>query len=206
MITVRGRRPSCCSRHKPDNIKGKGYPDVASRVFLRRISAVSLPTPIYALVDFDPDGLAIMSVYKRGSTSLAHEAKALATPNVMHLGVCRDDIQAIVNGGEDGRGEESARRAARALSELSARDRKKAVQMLQRLYDSEAEEAWRLELQVMLMLGFKAEIEVLEHARGGLHAWLEEKLTQRGGTVAWRLHTQSEMGDLWSYSSLEDEK
>lgn len=39
------------------------------------------------------------------------------------------------------------------------------------------EAEWRRELQVMLMLGVKAEIQIMNGTdRGGLNAWLDEKL------------------------------
>ena len=39
----------------------------------------------------------------------------------------------------------------------------------------EVEEGWRREVQVMLMLNVKAEIQVLEAREGGLGGWLRGK-------------------------------
>lgn len=38
------------------------------------------------------------------------------------------------------------------------------------------ETGWRRELQVMLVLGYKAEMELLGEREGGVEAWLERKL------------------------------
>lgn len=64
---------------------------------------------------------------------------------------------------------------------LSARDRKKAVKMLEKsecLREGGGEGEWRRELQVMLMLGVKAEMEVLGERVGGVKGWVEERLLE----------------------------
>lgn len=73
----------------------------------------------------------------------------------------------------------------KGLLRLSARDRKKAVKMLENsewLREGGVEGEWRRELQVMLMLGVKAEMEVLSERVGGVEGWVEERLLegQRG--------------------------
>jgi meiotic recombination protein SPO11 len=45
-------------------ITGKGQPDVATRLFLRKVTD-ELKIPVFALVDSDPYGLKILSVYMR---------------------------------------------------------------------------------------------------------------------------------------------
>ena len=66
------------------------------------------------------------------------------------------------------------------LLRLSLRDRRKATGMLKRDLlredDGWSEEEWRRELQVMLVLGYKAEMELL----GDLEAWLQRKLIAEG--------------------------
>ena len=65
------------------------------------------------------------------------------------------------------------------LLRLSVRDRKKAMKMLENnivLEEDGEEELWRRELQVMLMLSMKAEMELLAEKEGGVEAWVEEKL------------------------------
>ena len=65
------------------------------------------------------------------------------------------------------------------LLKLTARDRKKAADMLERsevLQEGGAEKEWRRELQVMLMLNVKAEMEILAEREGGVKGRIEEKL------------------------------
>lgn len=66
------------------------------------------------------------------------------------------------------------------LLRLSLRDRKMATGLLKRDMlredDGWSETEWRRELQVMLMLGYKAEMELLGEREGGLEAWLQRKL------------------------------
>ena len=69
------------------------------------------------------------------------------------------------------------------LLRLSARDRKKATDMLERsevLREDGKEEEWRRELQAMLMLNVKAEMEILAEREGGVKGWVEEKLLEHG--------------------------
>ena len=128
-----------------------------------------------ALVDFDPDGLAIMSTYKYGSKALAHETESLASPWVEWLGVRSSDIFKLLV--------QSDRRAtpfqvASSMPTLSLRDRNKGIRMLESgpCAEDGGEQEWRRELQVMLMLNHKAEIELLDQGQGGLSEWLKERL------------------------------
>lgn len=141
---------------------GKGYPDISTRAFLRLLSTShhhgSRPPPIYALADFDPDGIAIMSNYKHGSYTLSHENENLIVPSIRWLGIRSSDILNEPNCEE-----------AKGLLKLSGRDRKKAVKMLEKsavMREDGGEAEWRRELQVMLMLNVKAEIEVLGDREG----------------------------------------
>jgi len=61
---------------------------------------------------------------------------------------------------------------------LTARDRRIAVKMLERPTFAEdgPEPIWRRELQIMLMLNTKAEIQHLSGREGGLEEWLQDKL------------------------------
>ncbi len=61
---------------------------------------------------------------------------------------------------------------------MTARDRRIAVKMLERPTFAEdgPEQTWRRELQVMLMLNVKAEIQLMSERAGGLERWLEKRL------------------------------
>ena len=41
-----------------------------------------------------------------------------------------------------------------------------------------ADSEWRRELQVMLMTGFKAEMEMLDDSEGGIEKWIEYRLVE----------------------------
>jgi meiotic recombination protein SPO11 len=149
---------------KSDLLQAKGYPDIQTRQFIHLFSRQHPTIPIFALVDFDPDGIAIMSTYKHGSMSLAHETN-LTVPSIRWLGIrsCdfldnHNDIQGLLN--------------------LTARDRRIAMKMLgKNIAEEDRDEEWRRELQVMLMMNVKAEIQILG---GGdlLGEWLDKKLLE----------------------------
>ncbi|MHA2313825.1 MAG: hypothetical protein ACXACF_00835 [Candidatus Hermodarchaeia archaeon] len=72
-------------------LTARGQPDVASRIFARRI-AKELSIPAFTLVDADPFGHYIHSVYLRGSKRLSYESPFLATPDLRLLGVLGRDL------------------------------------------------------------------------------------------------------------------
>lgn len=118
-------------------------------------------------MDFDSDGIGILSNYKYGSFALAHENDGLNVPETRWLGVQSKDLQAY-GGSNDCDG----------LLRLTARDRRKATLMLEKETFAEdgPEVGWRREVQVMLMLNVKAEIQLLSGREGGLERWLEDSL------------------------------
>jgi len=125
-------------------------------------------------VDFDPDGIAIMSTYKHGSLALSHENADLNVPSIEWLGLRSRELFNSTTGG-----------MSEGLLRLTTRDRKKAMKILEKpLLDEDGEEReWRRELQVMLMLGVKAEMEILADRAGGVCGWVEERLLEEIGTV-----------------------
>ena len=124
--------------------------------------------PILGLVDFDPDGVGILANYKYGSVKLAHENGHTNVSPLTWLGPRSADLPSPKVGGEDPIG----------LLRLTARDRKKALKILEgeRCAENGPEQDWRRELQVMLMLNTKAEIQLLSTSLGQLEVWLETKL------------------------------
>ena len=118
-------------------------------------------------MDFDPDGIAIMSTYKYGSWNLSHESANLAISAIRWLGLRSCELLNSDRGGTN-----------ESLLRLSMRDRKKAMKMLGRVQLSEngPEQEWRRELQVMLMVSFKGEMELLADRAGGVERWVEERL------------------------------
>ena len=123
-----------------------------------------------------------MSTYKYGSLKLIHENAGLNVPSIQWLGIQSRDILAGNQHDEYS-----------GLLRLSARDRKKAADMLERsevLQEGGGmEKVWRRELQVMLMLNLKAEMEVLADRQGGVKGWVEERLLDNGNN----LHAYSDL-------------
>ncbi|KAJ3586716.1 hypothetical protein NHX12_013110 [Muraenolepis orangiensis] len=82
-----------CSKLSPCiMITGKGFPDVNSRLMVRKLWD-TLHIPIFALVDADPHGMEIMCIYKYGSVAMSFEAHRLTVPSVLWLGLLPSDLQ-----------------------------------------------------------------------------------------------------------------
>lgn len=154
-------------------ITGKGYPDLATRSLLCFLSSPSARNgfcspAVYGFADFDPDGIAILSTFRNGSRKLAHEGTAVCTPHLQWLGLHSDTLrQASLDP-----------RTSQALLPLSARDRKKAMHMLEHeVFDQQSDEpSSSLELQIMLMLNMKAELQILDSAPEGMTSLLSSAL------------------------------
>ncbi|KAI2821009.1 hypothetical protein CBS63078_1710 [Aspergillus niger] len=161
-------------------VTGKGYPDLSTRAFVRKLfdhsHQLTKRPQFYAFVDGDPDGMAIMATYKYGSVAFAHENRNLNVPGLHWLGLRLADVVA----GAGPLGDDT-------LLRLTKRDRKKAIAMLSKnpVWEADGPEPeWRVELQRMLMLNVKAEMEILYDMEGGLTGWLDRKLVhliQNGG-------------------------
>ena len=135
-----------------------------------------------------------MSTYKHGSFTLSHENEFLTVSSVNWLGPKSKDMCGD-NGNEEN-----------GLLKLTDRDRSKALGLLERIgKDYE----WRRELQVMLMMGFKAEIEILGERLEGLQGWVERRLGEeisskagsmdvlvRGDVSEDKVHEQAITADL----------
>nr|OQO28727.1 hypothetical protein B0A51_02970 [Rachicladosporium sp. CCFEE 5018] len=150
-------------------ITAKGYPDVATRALLQ---CLTTPTPqnsfasppVYGLTDFDPDGLAIFTTYKHGSARLGNEYAGLKLPDMQWLGL-RSSALADVDDTH----------ASQGLLPLTPRDRKRARLMLDWSVLADEQEI-RAELQRMLMLGFKAELQLLDASPDGMGDLLSSAL------------------------------
>ncbi|XP_027040991.1 meiotic recombination protein SPO11-like [Pocillopora damicornis] len=127
-------------------ITGKGFPDVNTRMMVRRLWC-TLQIPILALVDADPHGIEILSVYKFGSKALSFDAHSLTVPVLKWLGVLPSDITRLSIPHDQ-------------LIPLTERDKSKARELLDRPH-IQSQEVWKQEIKTMLSLGFKAEIQAL---------------------------------------------
>ena len=150
-------------------VTAKGYPDISTRAMLRFLSSPSPQNgfsapPVYAMVDFDPDGIAILSTYKYGSGNLAHETAHLCLPNIRWVGLRSEHV---LSG--------KATHAGQGLLTLTARDRRKARKMLE-WQVLEEDESLKRDLQVMLVLNLKAELQLLEASPNRMSTLLESSL------------------------------
>jgi meiotic recombination protein SPO11 len=172
-------------------LTAKGYPDISSRRFLRQLADHVPHIPMYAFVDLDPDGIAILSTYKYGSYRLAHEDLAstdtptLSLPNVRWLGLKSAHLTRppVFENDSD---EIATPLHLQGLMRLTARDRTKAQRMLEWDLCAEdgPEQGWRQELQKMLMCNVKAEMQILDELPMGLVSWLSGELEQKGMVYA----------------------
>ena len=167
-------------------LQAKGYPDLSTRTFLSFLTFHSPHIPAYAIVDYDPDGLAILSTYKHGSYALAHEnslttsgsaeGQPLNLPQLRWVGVKSHHLKTPVST-DNGYAERDVCQT-QGLMKLTRRDRCKARRMLE--WEVFAEDGidieWRSELQIMLMLNVKAEMQIFEERDGGLALWLKGEL------------------------------
>lgn len=95
----------------------------------------------------------------------------MSIPRLQWLGLRVTDAIAAVDSVEDG-----------VLLSLTARDRKKIVAMLRNspvLASNGPELGWRAELQRMLMLNIKAEIEILYEQEKGLEGWIDQEMSRQ---------------------------
>ena len=127
-------------------ITGKGFPDLNTRLLVKRLWE-SLEVPILALVDTDPHGVEIMSVYRFGSMSQSYDTDNLAVPSMRWIGVLPSDLEKLSINKE-------------AQIPLTGQDRKKISQLLERPY-VKAHASIQQELLVLLNTGYKAEMQAL---------------------------------------------
>ncbi|KAM3735927.1 hypothetical protein ACB098_10G124400 [Castanea mollissima] len=141
-------------------ITAKGYPDIATRFLLHRLSRAFPDLPILALVDWNPAGLGILCTFKFGSIGMGLEAYRYAC-NVKWLGLRGDDLQLIPE---------------QSMVPLKQRD----LQIATSLMSSEIlQENYRKELAVMVQLGQRVEIEALYfHGYSYLGKYIAKKIVQ----------------------------
>ncbi|XP_077477580.1 meiotic recombination protein SPO11 isoform X1 [Stigmatopora argus] len=136
-----------CTRLSPCiMITGKGFPDVNSRLMVRKLWDV-LEIPVFTLVDADPHGIEIMCIYKYGSMAMSFEAQNLTIPSVMWLGLLPSDLERL-------------QVPRNALIPLTKADENKLKSLLKRPYVLEQPE-WLKEMELMQKSKFKAEIQSL---------------------------------------------
>ncbi len=125
-------------------LTGKGSGDIATRAFLKML-VKELEIPAFALVDSDPYGHYIYSVFLRGSKRLSYESPFIATPELKLLGVLSRDLDAY-----------NIPKAVRIPMEPA--DIKRVKDMLKEPF-VQKNKPWVEDLRLMLKLKEKAEIQ-----------------------------------------------
>ncbi len=145
-------------------LTAQGVGNVAVRMFLKRLSK-ELNLPVFALVDADPFGMYIFSVYLRGSKRLSYESPFLATPNIKLLGLLTRDLDKYNIPQE-------------VRIPMVPADIKRTKELLQEDYVLKNKE-WADDIRLSLKLKIKAEIQSLSaHGfRFLTDRYLPEKLT-----------------------------
>jgi DNA topoisomerase VI subunit A len=127
-------------------LTARGSPDIASRMFARRLTK-ELKIPAFTLVDADPFGAWIHSVYLRGSKRLSYESPFLATPDLHLLGVLSHDLDSY-----------NVPRECRLR--MTPEDIKRAKEMLKEPFVTKNPK-WVADIEQMLQRQEKAEIQAL---------------------------------------------
>ncbi|KAJ4803691.1 Meiotic recombination protein SPO11-2 [Rhynchospora pubera] len=141
-------------------ITAKGYPDLATRFLLHRLSETFPSITIFALVDWNPAGLAILCTYKFGSISMGLESYRYAC-NVKWLGLREGDLHLIPES---------------AFLEFKPRDHQISKSLLSSTF---LPDSYKMELQTMVEAGRRAEIEALYcHGFDFLGKYIAGKIVQ----------------------------
>ncbi|KAL7026491.1 hypothetical protein ACKWTF_005043 [Chironomus riparius] len=124
-------------------ITAKGYPDINTRVMLKRIE-MELQKPIYIIVDADAYGIDIMCTYKFGSLQMVKFSEQLAVPTMEWIGIYPTSIEKLDI----------------TRTQLTDADVKKVDELLARPYINDH---LKTELAHLKNRGLKAEIESIYH-------------------------------------------
>ncbi|NWF95148.1 MAG: hypothetical protein HXY34_03315, partial [Candidatus Thorarchaeota archaeon] len=149
-------------------ITGKGSGDMATRMFLKRL-VKELEIPAFALVDSDPYGHYIYSVFLRGSKRLSYESPFIATPELKLLGVLSRDLD-----------EYNIPKSVRIPMEPA--DVKRVKDMLKEPF-VKANNRWVDDLELMLRIKEKAEIQAF--ASHSFEYLVDEYLPRKLETGDW---------------------
>jgi meiotic recombination protein SPO11 len=124
-------------------ITAKGQPDVATRLFLRKLRD-TLRIPVFGLVDSDPYGLKILSVYMSGSKNMSYDSASLTTSDIHWLGIRPSDLDRY-------------NLPDQCRLDMTDKDIKTGKELLQEEFIRKNPK-WTEELELMLTMRKKAEI------------------------------------------------
>lgn len=145
-------------------------------------------------MDYDPDGLNIYRCYRWGSDFIRQNQTSAVFADIHYLGIRSADIlhlktycdaaeailQRLPENNDAGIGISSTE-SREPVAPLTSRDRKKATEVISKLKgcaqtDPIATDALK-ELQIMMMLGVKAEIQAVDES-GDLTEWLNKAIVK----------------------------
>lgn len=149
-------------------ITAQGVGNVATRMFLKRLNK-ELNLPTFTLVDSDPYGHYIHSVYLRGSKRLSYESPFLATPNIKLLGVLTRDL-------------DKYKIPTEARIKMNKQDEKRTKDLLQEDFVKK-NKAWEMDLKLALKKKEKAEIQAF--ASHGFKFLTDDYLPEKLTTGDW---------------------
>ena len=149
-------------------LTAQGVGNVAVRMFLKRLSK-ELNLPVFSLVDSDPYGHYIHSVYLRGSKRLSYESPFLATPNIKLLGVLTRDL-------------DQYKIPDVARLKLEKVDIKRIKDLLNEDFVKKNKK-WETDLKLALKMNIKAEIQAL--SSHGFEFLTDQYLPEKLSTGDW---------------------
>ncbi len=149
-------------------LTAQGVGNVAVRMFLKRLSK-ELNLPVFSLVDSDPYGHYIHSVYLRGSKRLSYESPFLATPNIKLLGVLTRDL-------------DKYKIPDVARLKLEKVDIKRIKDLLNEDFVKKNKK-WETDLKLALKMNIKAEIQAL--SSHGFEFLTDQYLPEKLSTGDW---------------------
>lgn len=149
-------------------ITAKGQPDVATRLFLRKIKD-TLKIPVLGLVDSDPYGLKILSVYMTGSKNMSYDSAHLTTPDIKWLGVRPSDL-------------ETYNIPEQCRLDMTEHDMRTGRDLMKEEFIIKNPD-WLRELELMLKMKKKAEIQALSNF--GFQYLTEEYLPRKLAEQDW---------------------
>jgi len=129
-------------------LTAKGQPDVATRLFLKKVKT-TLNIPVLAMVDSDPYGLKILSVYTSGSKNMSYDSASLTTRDIKWLGVRPSDL-------------DKYNIPDQCRLEMTEHDIKTGKELLKEDFIKKNPE-WMKELELMVQTKEKAEIQALSN-------------------------------------------
>ena len=157
---------------------------MTTRSFLNFVNTRHPQLPILGLFDYDPDGVKIMRCYQDGSDRLGHETD-LNIQGLQWLGIKSTHLFRDFTGATSAPVSQSSQMSITSTScrnpvtYMSTRERNAAISTLKKVCGSSNNEIKVSEtvheLQVMMALGVKAEIEWLDES-GDLGSWLDDEI------------------------------